>query len=102
MLPGESAEEQRRLGALIPGEMALGGTLEVVNFAFGHTGFPFQAAALFGQPLLDGVFDGGADLYEVGRRMGLRLDSLSAHVRYFLPSLEPVWGFKRLKKIGFH
>jgi hypothetical protein len=59
--------------------MPLFGTFEVMDLAFGHTSFPFQPRALFREPLLDGVFDGGADLYEVGRRLGLRIDSLSAH-----------------------
>jgi hypothetical protein len=59
--------------------VAFGGAPEVMHFAFRHTGFALQAGALFGQPLLDGVFDGGADLHEVGRRLGLWIDSLSAH-----------------------
>jgi hypothetical protein len=82
--------------------VTLGGALEMVDLANRHAAFPLQAGALFGKPLPDGVFDGGADLYEVGRRLGLRIDSLSAHLRYFLPSLDTVWRFKRLKEIGFH
>ena len=79
VLPGQSAEQERGLAALVLGEVPLFGTLEVMHLPLGHTGFPFQARALFGEPLLDGVFDGGADLYEVGRRLWLRIDSLSAH-----------------------
>ena len=70
VLPGQSAEEEGGLGALVLGEVPLFGTLEVMDLAFDHTGFPLQARALFREPLLDGVFDGGADLYEVGRRLG--------------------------------
>ncbi len=79
VLPGQSAEKEGGLGALVLREVALGGTLEMVHLALGHTGFPLQARALFRESLLDGLFDGGADLYEVGRRLWLRIDSLSAH-----------------------
>ena len=69
VLPGQSAEKEGRLGALVLGERRFSGTLEVMHLPFGHTGFPFQAGAFFREPLLDGVFNGGADLYEVGRRL---------------------------------
>ncbi len=79
VLPGQPAEKEGGLSALVLREVPLFGTFEVMNLAFGHTGFPFQPGAFFREPLLDGVFNGGADLYEVGRRLGLRIDSLSAH-----------------------
>ncbi len=79
VLPGQSTEKEGGLSTLVFGEMPLFRTLEMVDLAFGHTGFLLQPRALFRKSLLDGVFDGGADLYEVGRRLGLRIDSLSAH-----------------------
>src|ERR1019366_5356076 len=87
VFPGESTEEEGGLGALVPGEVTLGGTLEVVDFACGYAGFALQAGAFFGEALLDGGLEGGADLYEVGRRLGLRIDSLSAHSETSFPVL---------------
>ena len=59
VLPGQSAEKQGGLAALFLGEGLLHGRLEVVDLALGHPGFPLQARALFREPLLDDVFDGG-------------------------------------------
>ena len=57
VLPGQTAEQQRGMGALFLGERLLHRLLEVVNLALDEAGFPLQAGALFGKPLLDNVFD---------------------------------------------
>ncbi len=80
VLPGQPAEQQRGVGALVPGERPLLRALEMVEVALLQAGFPLQAGALFGQPLLDDVFDRIADLDEVrGLVRRFRFESLSAH-----------------------
>src|ERR1035437_9664966 len=54
VLPGKSAEQEGGLGALVPGEVTLGGTLEVVDLARYHTGFALPAGPLLRPPLRGG------------------------------------------------
>ena len=44
-----------------------------------QSGFGFEARAFFSETLLNDVLDGGANLYQVGRRHGFRFKRLSAH-----------------------
>src|SRR5215472_16264360 len=71
VLPGEAAEEQRGVGALVGGEGALGGLLEVMDLALDESGFALQSRTLFSQASLDGVLNGGTDLHKVGSRRRL-------------------------------
>ena len=79
VFPGQAAEEQRGAAALFGGEGLLHRLLEVMSLALGEPGFGFQAGTLFRKSLLDDVFDGGADLDQVGGGHGFRFKGLSAH-----------------------
>ncbi len=59
VLPGEAAEQNGRLAALVGEEEALGGLLEVVGFFLRKAGLLHEAEALFGESGLDDGLDGG-------------------------------------------
>jgi hypothetical protein len=50
-----------------------------MGLAFRDPGRGFQAGAFFRKPLLDNVFNGGANLYEIGGGHGFGFKRLSAH-----------------------
>ena len=79
MLPRESAKKQGGFPTVGRSERPLDRPLEVMGFTLDQTGLFFQPGALFGEALLDGIFDRRADLHEARRRCGLSFDSLSAH-----------------------
>src|ERR1017187_1991648 len=101
MLPGQSAEEQRRRTALLSGERLLHGFLEVMCLTLGKPGFGFQTRAFFRESLLDNIFQGGANLDQVGGSGGFGFEGLSAHSCTF-PRMRPSCRFNRLKEIGIH
>jgi hypothetical protein len=51
----------------------------VMGFALDETRFVFQPSALFGEALLDGVLNGGANLDEIGGGHGFGFKRLCAH-----------------------
>src|SRR5262249_9592870 len=55
VLPGQTAEQQGRMGPLVPGERALDGTLELVYLPFDKARFSLQTRTLFGEPLLNHI-----------------------------------------------
>ena len=66
MLPRQSAEQQRGVAALFPGERLFGGPLEVMGLVFLQPGFPLEAGALFGKTLLNHVLHGRTNLDKRG------------------------------------
>ena len=58
VFPGEPAEQQRGVAALLGREGPLDRLLELMNLALDDARFSFQPGALFRKPLLDHVFDG--------------------------------------------
>ena len=81
MFPGQAAEERVVVWALLRcGERLLLRPFEMMDLAFLDAGFGFQTRTFFGEPLLDYVLDGGADLDEIGGRHHFRFKRLSAHV----------------------
>ena len=79
MLPGQSAEKQRRRTALLSGERLLHRLFEVMSLTLGEARFGFQAGSFFRKSLLNNVFDRGADLHQIGGGHGFRFNRLSAH-----------------------
>ena len=70
MLPGQSAEQQGGVGALLPGERLLDGPLEVMGLALLQPGFPLEAGAFFGKTLLNDVLHGRTNLDKVAAGFG--------------------------------
>ena len=79
VLPGEAAEKQRGGGALAGGERLLDWPFKVVPLVFVEARFLFQTRAFFRKSLLNRIFDGGADLHEIGWWHSFRFKGLSAH-----------------------